>query len=64
MEKIIITVSPDGSVNYKAEGVKGGRCYDATKILDKEFSGGKDTRTEDFYRIDDQNMNTVKMGGM
>lgn len=51
MKRLKFRISPDGSVEIKAEGFTGATCEEATRAY--EDSLGKtvsDERTEDYYR--------------
>ncbi len=50
MEKIKITIGPDGSVNLDLSGFEGGKCLEATKALETLLGGEVERElTSEFY---------------
>jgi len=50
-QEIIVNCYDDGTVEVKAEGFKGGTCYEATAFLEKALGRIKKTRkTSDYFR--------------
>jgi hypothetical protein len=51
MEKINISIGPDGSVNLDLSGFTGGKCLEATKALEALLGGVIEERelTSEYY---------------
>jgi len=50
-EQIHITVSKDGSLSLKVEGVRGSRCVSITEIFEREIGDVVERqKTTDFYK--------------
>jgi len=50
-QEIIVNCYDDGTLEVKAEGFKGGNCYEATSFLEKALGRVKKTRkTSDFFK--------------
>jgi len=51
MEKINITIGTDGSVDLQLAGFKGGKCKDATKLIEQLLGNDitERTLTSEFY---------------
>jgi len=66
MEKVIITITPDGNMTVKAEGVKGSACLPLVDAITNALGGdvleGVDTE-EMFEATDSENEHEIVGGG-
>lgn len=61
MQEIRFTIAPDGSVTSTVKGVKGGKCKDLTKQIEKALGAVTGTKnTPEHYEKDNQAQ--VKLG--
>lgn len=49
MQSITVTIRPDGSVQYEANGIKGKTCKELTQFLAKGLSGDQTTKLKPEY---------------
>jgi len=65
MEKVIITITPDGNMTVKAEGVKGAACLPLVDAITDALGGDvlKEADTEEMYEQADENEHEIVGGG-
>ncbi|NPA25541.1 MAG: DUF2997 domain-containing protein [Deltaproteobacteria bacterium] len=62
MEKINITIGPDGSVNLDLSGFEGGKCLEATKAIEALLGGEVDRKlTSEFYTATEEVQQTEEI---
>ena len=60
-EKIVVTISADGSVEVDVKGVKGTSCKDLTKFLEDMGTTDKTKVTDEYYERDFEPKVTIKL---